>query len=79
MAKVGSVTVELAPEFFAAAFVGHLAAASTPDLLEVAKSWQPDLILHESTEYGAIWRRNASASRTALWTSRRWRRTPTPP
>ncbi|MFC9228921.1 glycosyltransferase [Streptomyces decoyicus] len=52
MAKVGSVTVELAPEFFAAAFVGHLSAASTPDLLEVAKSWQPDLILHESTEYG---------------------------
>ncbi|MDT0457402.1 glycosyltransferase [Streptomyces sp. DSM 41527] len=52
MEKAGSVTVELAPEFFAAAFVGHLASASVPDLLDVAKSWQPDLILHESTEYG---------------------------
>ena len=52
MEKAGSVTVELAPEFFASAFVGHLAEASAPDLLEVAKSWQPDLILHESTEYG---------------------------
>ncbi|MCZ1007048.1 glycosyltransferase [Streptomyces lydicus] len=52
MENVGSVTVELVPEFFAATFVGHLSAASVPDLLDVAKSWQPDLILHESTEYG---------------------------
>ncbi|UYB37963.1 glycosyltransferase [Streptomyces sp. Je 1-4] len=52
MEKAGSVTVELAPEFFASAFVGHLAEAGTRDLLEVARSWQPDLILHESTEYG---------------------------
>lgn len=52
MEKAGSATVELAPEFFAAAFVGHLAESSTQDLLEVARDWQPDLILHESTEYG---------------------------
>lgn len=52
MAKAGSVTVELAPEFFAAAFVGHLAEPSAQDLLEVARDWRPDLILHESTEYG---------------------------
>ncbi|MEW2439650.1 glycosyltransferase [Streptomyces caniferus] len=52
MAKAGSVTVELAPEFFAAAFVGHLAGPSAQDLLEVARDWRPDLVLHESTEYG---------------------------
>ncbi|MER6839901.1 glycosyltransferase [Streptomyces platensis] len=52
MEKAGSATVELAPEFFAAAFVGYLAESSTPDLLEVARDWRPDLILHESTEYG---------------------------
>lgn len=52
MEKAGSVTVELSPEFFASAFVGHLAEAGAQDLLEVARSWQPDLILHESTEYG---------------------------
>ncbi|MFE1763990.1 glycosyltransferase [Streptomyces angustmyceticus] len=52
MDKVGSVTVELAPEFFAAAFVGTLAGPSALDLLDVAKDWRPDLILHESTEYG---------------------------
>lgn len=52
MEKAGSVTVELAPEFFASSFVGHLAEAGAQDLLEVARSWQPDLILRESTEYG---------------------------
>ncbi|MER7150640.1 glycosyltransferase [Streptomyces lydicus] len=52
MEKAGSVTLELAPDFFAATFVGHLAESSTQDLLEAAKDWQPDLILHESTEYG---------------------------
>ncbi|WP_432003995.1 glycosyltransferase [Streptomyces sioyaensis] len=52
MEQVGSVTIELEPEFFAAAFVGLLAAPCARDLLDLAREWQPDLILHESTEYG---------------------------
>ncbi|MFI9649432.1 glycosyltransferase [Streptomyces sp. NPDC052040] len=52
MDKAGSVTVELSPEFFAASFAGYLAESSAQDLLEAASTWRPDLILHESTEYG---------------------------
>ncbi|WP_031055754.1 glycosyltransferase [Streptomyces ochraceiscleroticus] len=52
MRQFGSVTIELDPEFFAAAFVGQLAGPSARDLVEVARDWRPDLILHESTEFG---------------------------
>ncbi|MGX1850069.1 glycosyltransferase [Streptomyces sp. NBC_01456] len=52
MENVGSVTVVLQPEFFAAGFVGHLAAPCAQGVLDLAREWRPDLILHESTEYG---------------------------
>ncbi|MEV6567929.1 glycosyltransferase [Streptomyces kronopolitis] len=52
MENIGSVTVELQPEFFAAAFIGELAGPCAQGVLDLARDWRPDLILHESTEYG---------------------------
>ncbi|MEU6117130.1 glycosyltransferase [Streptomyces sp. NPDC047117] len=52
MRRFGSVTIELEPEFFARAFVGRLAGPCARDLVEVCRDWRPDLILHESTEFG---------------------------
>ncbi|WP_052864126.1 glycosyltransferase [Streptomyces niger] len=52
MRRFGSVTIELEPEFFARAFVGRLAGPAARDLIEVCRDWRPDLILHESTEFG---------------------------
>ncbi|WP_030609010.1 glycosyltransferase [Streptomyces sclerotialus] len=50
--RFGKVTIELEPEFFARAFVGQLAGPAARDLIDVARDWRPDLILHESTEFG---------------------------
>ncbi|POX43205.1 glycosyl transferase [Streptomyces sp. Ru73] len=52
LSRFGKVTIELDPEFFARAFVGRLAGPSARDLLDAARDWRPDLILHESTEFG---------------------------
>ncbi|AEW99388.1 glycosyltransferase [Streptantibioticus cattleyicolor] len=50
--RIGRVTVELDPAFFARGFAGLLAGRSARDLLTAAESWKPDLLLRESTEYG---------------------------
>jgi N-glycosyltransferase len=49
----GTATMDLLPEFFARTFIGVLSSNFAADLVDALPTVKPDLIVRESTEYGA--------------------------
>lgn len=52
-AALGTATIDLSPEMFARTFTGVLASRFAADLGDALPAAKPDLIVRESTEYGA--------------------------